>query len=122
MPYLHTDCQIVIELITRRTTAFVTANRIDAGSITARRRVAFILVYTLIVIKVLHKAIRASAAVTSHKILKKIKSVFFRKKKMPLDLFLETEDVNIGHYCKSQFIITKNSKVVNNARIMVEKG
>lgn len=71
MPYLHADRQIVIELITGRTTAFVTANCIDAGSITARRRVAFILVYTLIIIEVLHKTIRASATETAHKILKK---------------------------------------------------
>lgn len=67
--YLHADRQIVIELITGRTTAFVTANCIDAGSITARRRVAFILVYTLIIIEVLHKTIRASATETAHKIL-----------------------------------------------------
>lgn len=67
--YLHADCQIIIELITVRTTAFVTTNRVNAGTIATWRRVAFILVNTLIIIKVLHKAIRASTAVTSHKIL-----------------------------------------------------
>lgn len=56
-------------MITVRTTAFVTANCIDAGTVTAWRLVAFILIHALVVINVLDKAIRASAAVTAHKIL-----------------------------------------------------
>lgn len=73
MSYLHADRQIVIELITVRTTAFVTANCINARTVAAGRFFAFILVYALIVIQVLNEAIRASAAVTAHKVLKSTK-------------------------------------------------
>jgi len=116
MPYLHADRQIIIELITVRTTAFVAANRVNASTVTTWRRIAFILVDTLIVIKVLHKAIRASAAVTAHKILQKLEthsSVSFCEKKaslneggsflarMALGLGTETESINNewSHYC-----------------------
>lgn len=67
--YLHADRQIVVELITVWTTAFVTANCIDAATVAARRSVAFILVYALIVIKMLDKAVRASTAIAAHEIL-----------------------------------------------------
>lgn len=91
MSYLHADRQIIVELITVRTTAFVTANRIDAAIVTAWRRVAFILIYTLIIIKVLHKAFGTSTAVAAHKILESYKDLlklvfekkvfFFRKER-----------------------------------------
>lgn len=70
MSHLHADRQIVVELITVWTTAFVTANCIDAATVAARRSVAFILVYALIVIKMLDKAVRASTAIAAHEILK----------------------------------------------------
>jgi len=67
--YLHANRQTVIELIAIRATAFVTANRVDAGTVAAWRRITLVLVYTLVVVKMLDKAIRASAAVTAHEIL-----------------------------------------------------
>lgn len=70
MSHLHTNCQIIIELITIGTAAFVTANRINAGAVAAWRRVALVLVDALIIIKVLNEAVRTSAAITAHEILK----------------------------------------------------
>ena len=69
MLYLYTNCKIIIKLITIGAAALVTANRIDAGAVAARRRVAFVLVDALIVIKMLNKAVRTSAAITPHEIL-----------------------------------------------------
>lgn len=69
MSHLHANCQIVIELVAIRAAALVTADCIDAGAVTAGRRVAFVLVDALIVIEVLDEALRTAAAVTTHKVL-----------------------------------------------------
>lgn len=48
--HLHANRQTVVELITVRTAALVTANCVDAGAVAAGRRGALIFVYALIVI------------------------------------------------------------------------
>jgi len=69
--YLHTNCQIVVKLISIRAAAFVTANGVNTGIVSAWRSIAFILIYTLIMINMLDKAIRTATAISPHKILKR---------------------------------------------------
>lgn len=67
--YLNTNRQIVVELVPVWTTTFVTANSVDTSIVAAWRRVTFVLVYALVMIYVLDKAIRTPTAVSPHEIL-----------------------------------------------------
>lgn len=69
LSYLHANGQIVVKLIAIRTAALITANRVDASVVAARRRVAFVFVDALIVIEVLNEAFRAAASKTAHEVL-----------------------------------------------------
>ena len=72
--HLNTNLQIIVELVTIRAAAFVAANRVDASAVSARGRVAFVLVETLIVIKMLNESFGTSATIASHKILQTTQS------------------------------------------------
>lgn len=66
---MNADLQVIIKLVAIRTSALITANRIDASIISARRRVAFVLVDALVVIEMLNESVRTAATIASHKVL-----------------------------------------------------
>lgn len=67
--HLHTNSQIIVELISVGTATFVTANSINASIVSAWRGVTFVLVYTLVMIEMLDETVWASTTVRPHKIL-----------------------------------------------------
>jgi len=67
---LDTNCQIVVELVSVWATAFVTANSVNTSVVAAWRSITFVLIYALVMINMLDKAVWTPTAVSSHKILK----------------------------------------------------
>lgn len=104
--YLHTNCQIIVELVSVRTTTFITANCINTSVVAARRSTTFVFIYALVMINVLDKSVWASTTVCAHKILKiTIPSCVNNSFFAACLSFLKTKDQKLNSYLATVFTI-----------------